>query len=292
MPQKVCFFPFCNCAVSSGVDLPQECFLLVARGNLSGQNLGYVSRTAQVIEVGVTAQDSFQIVQSPGLLNSNRKDGTTGAVLWGATVFLARWLSKPDTFLWTSGLLKKDSKIVELGCGASGLLPLSLSTLMTSGTYLLTDVDYMMDLVEVNLDANRPKGNPKRRPKPTLKIDTMPLNWETDSALNVLSVFGKESNGIDLVLACDCIYNEFLIEPFVSTCVDLCRLRSDESPGPTVVLVVQQLRSASVLEAWLEQMMKTFTLFRIPDDILYRMPSVELSPHIQRPYAAHLAVLK
>lgn len=90
--------------------------------------------------------------------------------------------------------------------------------------------------------------------------------------------------GFDVVVACDCIYNEALVEPFVATCVDLCRLRrggggggdggGSAEGGPeqwgeaSVCVVAQQLRDPGVFEAWAVRFARSFQMWRVPDELL------------------------
>lgn len=90
-----------------------------------------------------------------------------------------------------------------------------------------------------------------------------------------------------MVLACDCIYNESLIAPFVQTCADICRLDLTGSPdNPTICVIAQQLRSPAVFEAWLIAFMDAFRVWRVPG----RMLSEELSE--SSGYAVHLGILR
>lgn len=54
-----------------------ESFLVFSQ-QIPSQNLGFVDPKAQVLEVTVAGKD-YTIHQSPGLLASDRKEGTTGA---------------------------------------------------------------------------------------------------------------------------------------------------------------------------------------------------------------------
>jgi hypothetical protein len=91
------------------------------------------------------------------------------------------------------------------------------------------------------------------------RIRTESLDWETDDV--------SQSPAVDLVIACDCIYNESLIEPLNSTCAALCRLRA-EGEGPTLCLIAQQLRSPDVFEAWLKSFQEKFVVWQVPDGLL------------------------
>ncbi|AEO67065.1 uncharacterized protein THITE_2088547 [Thermothielavioides terrestris NRRL 8126] len=135
------------------------------------------------------------------------------------------------------------------------------------------------------------------------KIVFTPLDWETDAVTAALAGGGSGgAKSFDVVVACDCVYNEALIEPFVATCADVCRLRiadDDEEEGggdredgvavegrgerngrglgigrrkgkrnPCVCVVAQQLRDPLVFEAWLERFARSFHVWRVPDGLL------------------------
>ena len=95
-----------------------------------------------------------------------------------------------------------------------------------------------------------------------------PLDWETDTVAPSLSPTGD----FDIVLACDCVYNDALVRPFVQTCVDVCRLRetaAQDAPGggkgPCVCIVAQQLRGDDVFQLWLTEFCRYFRVWRFPD---------------------------
>ena len=257
---------------------------------IPSNNLGFIDSKADRLEVEV-AGHHYIIRQSPGLLNSTREGGTTGAVLWKVTPILATWLSSRPSIL--ADLLHDATVVVELGCGVAGLVGLVLSKLVRY--YILTDQDYVQKYLNENIAANMPSSQTPGRPskkkskaqtgsvrKASLK--TMPLDWETDSAAMVKLIIPPGAS-IDILLLCDCVYNEYLIASLVQTCVDICRLRSSNR-GATVVLIAQQLRTDAVFQAFLESMMEDFNVWRIPEEKL----AVELRSGSG--YAVHLAMLK
>lgn len=99
------------------------------------------------------------------------------------------------------------------------------------------------------------------------------------------------------MIACDCIYNDALIEPLVQACVDTCQLRERERKahrdgddttttasaqtnsgageaeslgnveGKTVCIIAQQLRSDQVFEGWLTAFKESFRVWRVPDEV-------------------------
>jgi hypothetical protein len=176
--------------------------------------------------------------------------------------------------------------VLELGCGISGIIGLSLAPLINS--YILTDQEYILKLLNQNLAENQqdtPSSSKSRKSSAKSKRGSAPatqhkkstnitgksLDWETDEVTPSLT--GSESKrSFDAVIACDCIYNEALIDPLVQTCIDVCKLRKPEDHGeeikPTVCIVAQQLRSAEVFEAWLKAFYKAFRVWRVPDEEL------------------------
>ena len=208
-------------------------------------------------------------------------------VLWKITPSFATWLSHPNNPLFTTHFLTPSSTILELGSGISPLNALSLSRLVSR--HVLTDQPYVQKLIQRNIDTNLPPAPPKRghHQQAIAKIHFKELDWETDEVTPALT--GSESvRSFDAVLACDCVYNYALVEPFVQTCVDACRLRArdDEGETPCVCIVAQQLRNDEVFENWLERFHMDFRVWRVPDESL---PD-ELRPSAG--FAVHIGILR
>lgn len=261
-----------------------------------------------MLELTVGGRD-FSIHQSPTILSSNRAEGTTGAgrstylgrqskvlnsiiftVLWKISPSFAEWVSSRQNVLFENDILNSNSTVLELGCGVSGIVSLALGARV--GKYIATDQDYALKLLKQNIARNAAKSSPpdrqkSRRSRDSQKkvtkatdsdnIQVMALDWELDS-LHTLpdllkaehgSLPGSDMEGVDALVACDCIYNEALVEPFVKTCAEICRLRGDEpAPRSTVCIVAQQLRSPEVFETWLAAFHAAFHVWRLPDNLL------------------------
>jgi len=259
------------------VDPEEESFLLFSQ-SIPSQNLGFVDASSRLLEISIGARD-FVVHQSPTVLSSNREAGTTGAVLWNVTPLFGRWISTDSNLLFKHGVLDLSSNVIELGCGISGLIGLSLGPSIAS--YILTDQDYVMKLLKQNLKENQlqlsiPKskgrksvGRGKRgsevSPPGLSNIIARPLDWETDQV--TASWIGADiTSSFSAIIACDCIYNEALVAPLVQTCIDVSKLK--QQGEPTVCIVAQQLRSPDVFEAWLREFTESFHVWRIPDDEL------------------------
>jgi hypothetical protein len=192
-------------------------------------------------------------------------------VVWAVTPRFAEWISSPTNILFTTNLLSSSSTCIELGSGISGIVALTLAAKIAQLT--ATDQDYAMKLlrqnIAENLDAVFPKskksGNSKARQKMQAanpnsdRIKANVLDWEEDSV--------EQLDPVDLVIACDCIYNEALIEPLNTTCASICKLKG-EGENPTLCVVAQQLRSPDVFEAWLKSFHRLFHTWQVPDKYL------------------------
>ncbi|KAI5303064.1 hypothetical protein KEM56_000068 [Ascosphaera pollenicola] len=193
-------------------DAEEESFDIFCEELPSG-NLGFIDSQADEIDITVNGRD-FAIKQSPTILSSSRAGGTTGAVLWKITPLVADWLSDNSNFLWKTSILSPDSTVAELGCGISGLIPLTLAPMVQN--CIVTDQEYVHKLLKENLQRNYPCGGnirdrnirdnrtakttdrnkPPRQPRSTRSkphkqtqaflwertgnIAFTPLDWETD----------------------------------------------------------------------------------------------------------------
>lgn len=177
--------------------------------------------------------------------------------------------------------------MLELGAGVSGVVALTLGPRIKK--YIATDQDYVLRLLKQNIKENLPatpakSGNrvkPKKRGSQLAtelvdpNIATLELDWELDSVSSLPSILGQghtsvddDTVGVDVIIACDCIYNDALIEPLNSTCVQISRLRAKSQGNPTICLVAQQLRSPDIFEAWLKSFHRVFHVWRVPDELL------------------------
>ncbi|KAK3687548.1 hypothetical protein B0T22DRAFT_478854 [Podospora appendiculata] len=277
----------------------EEIFDLFAQ-DLPSQNLGFVDAKATTLELTIADRD-LTIHQSPSILSSTRAGGTTGAVVWRITPLFAQWLCRSSNPLFAHAILSPSSLAIELGCGISGIVALCLAPRIAR--YVLTDQPYVAKLVLQNLAENESTTTTARSKSSSAKakkggssssskhakssgtaaaaapgqIAFTPLDWETDEVTAALTG-SSSAKSFDLVVACDCIYNEALVEPFVSACADICRLRAVEQQQeqeqgdtvlqPSVCVVAQQLRNPDVFGAWLTCFARSFRVWRVPDSML------------------------
>ncbi|KAI5198021.1 hypothetical protein E4T39_06987 [Aureobasidium subglaciale] len=250
-------------------DASEETFMLFSQ-DIPSQNLGIIDSQAPVLDLTIGSRDVV-IKQSPAVLNSARGGGTTGAVVWKVTPRFAEWLISPDNILFKHGIASTRSSVLELGSGIAGIVPLTLAPLVQQ--YIATDQVYALKLLKENIDQNtaptqaakNKKASKKANASQVSNLQVVSLDWETDDVDSFLKS-NNAAEGVDMVIACDCIYNYALIKPFVQTCVDVCQSRTGERP--TICVIAQQLRQPDVFEEWLDEFNKHFTTWRIADDAL------------------------
>lgn len=203
-------------------------------------------------------------------------------VLWSITPLFASWLVWEENWLFKTGFLSKESTVLELGCGISGVVAMMLAPRV--GRYVATDQEYVFKCLRRNLEENavtrkvtgEVKSGKRRKKEEVVSasmigsIELLVLDWETSALEGMDELLGLDSaGGLDLVLACDCVYNEALINPFVRTCGELCALSwRMEGERKTLCVVAQQLRSHVVFDAWLKAFHRGFRVWRVPDELL------------------------
>ena len=232
---------------------------------------------AEELDISIGGRD-FTIKQSPGLLQSKRAGGTTGAAVWKVCVHFSEWLGTSTNPLFRDGLLDTSSVVIELGSGISGLVPSMLSPRVRK--VIATDQQYAIRLLLENIQANQTKSKPVKACKTTIgiqprtnNIEVLPLDWEEDDVKAFLRSRSFE-NGVDAVVVCDCVFNYALIQPLVQACIDISSARSNDERDlrkmtkPTLCIVAQQLRQPDVFESWLRAFMAAFHVWRLPDSMV------------------------
>lgn len=230
-----------------------------------------VDGKATELDITIDGRD-FAIKQSPGVLQSKREGGTTGAAVWECSVRFAEWLGSANHMFFARGILGSQSIVLELGAGISGLVPLALEPRVKQ--VVATDQQYALKLLRENLDANAKSGVKARKDaRVKTSAEVLALDWEKDDFTSTLHSHNMRSP-FDAVLACDCVFNYALIEPLVQACVDACKHeRGSEEAGastatPAICLVAQQLRQPDVFQQWLEAFLRVFHVWRVPDSML------------------------
>lgn len=267
------------------------------------ENLGMIDPEAVTVEVSIAGKD-YTLQQSPGVLHSKRSQGTTGAAIWRTGLLMATWLVSDQSPISRVADRVLASTAVELGCGISALLALSLRGKV--GRYIATDQSYILQRFDENVRMNKDQNSGKQKQlkrgsgrlqsKGNATIETLPLDWEIhDISRQLRQHLGSTADSassqsyidISLVLSCDCVFNESLVEPFVDACRSICTLQRSQGSGKEALCIIgQQLRMPDVLELWMSSMLRHFRLFRVKQSYLtdgLKEPSA---------FVVHLAMLK
>lgn len=238
-------------------------------------DLGMIDPKTECLELSIAGKD-YTITQSPGLLRSNREQGTTGAAAWQTSVRVAEWLAWPKNPLFEMVILDSNSMVLELGSGVSGVVACTIAPKV--GSVIATDQHYLLKHLQSNIEANTSGSTASsvrkvRKSGKVLNVGVLALDWEEDDVQKQLTSYGPY-HGVDVVIGCDCIYNYALIQPFVQTCADICRLRQqaenggDDSSRPTACIIAQHLRQSDVFEQWLATSMRLFRIWRVQEGML------------------------
>ncbi|RCK67610.1 Ribosomal lysine N-methyltransferase 5 [Candida viswanathii] len=217
-----------QCEVIDEENVEEHIFELYSERELQN-NLGYHDRTANKITIELPhSHQDFSISQSLSRLSDHKvNSSTTGFVCWDASIYFADWLLASPVCPVT---LSKDFTVLELGSGVGGIVACALQDKV--GRYVATDQKHLLELLEENIVNNTPRKN----------YDVVEFDWEDiECGLEALKELGVDGESVDVVVACDTIYNEYLIPYFLNA------MKSVMS-GSTVAIVCLQLRDSITFE--------------------------------------------
>ncbi|KAJ1963150.1 hypothetical protein GGI12_002226 [Dipsacomyces acuminosporus] len=252
----------------------ETCELYSVYYSTSGaERLDFVDASARELEVEIHDGKrglTLNIAQNP---NINGELGQTGAVLWNSSVVMSRFFAQKSTSGWDLANLNA----IELGSGC-GLVGLVLHRLGAKRV-VLTDQARMMRLLNKNVESCKLQSSSQKRKTgahaSTSEVIVAEYEWgypPTDPRILEESV--------DLVVASDCVYHESVAPLLASTLVHICQSR-EGGGGKVVAVIGQELRSDLVHQAFIEQLLKDF--------VVYRM---SVSESVDSLYALYLVWLK
>lgn len=224
-----------------------------------GQNLGYVDKSTELLEVDLPLSGiSVTVRQSISALSSATQSSSTGFICWQSSRNFADWiLGDPRCPLRT---LLREKVILELGAGVGALLASVLGPMALH--YVATDQKHLLKLMKMNFADNcttarfvsstcgrEDEHAPKQKPDEVWPhIDIMELDWE--HALAARGEFEALTGLLPhVILACDTIYNTFLVPYFVLTLKAMMAC-------DTVAIVAMQLRDETVTEEFLDELFR------------------------------------
>lgn len=151
--------------------------------------------------------------------------------------------------MFNSPKLRNTVSVVELGSGVSGIIASVLGP--STKSYVCTDQKHILKLLKKNFANNVVSNKFRSTTVPNTgvegsecQIEVIELDWETpeDGLQTYQQLVGHLP---DLIIACDTVYNDFLIQPFLNCCASLLT--------PTNALLLSlQLRDEGVMEQFLQ----------------------------------------
>ena len=233
------------------------------------QDLGYVDRRSESIDITLHRSNiDLSISQSLTELSSTKETSSTGFVCWKSAVYFTDWLLSDERCPFYLIFRNKSSlKVLELGTGVAGICVSLLGPLV--GTYTATDQKHILKLLKQNFETNAGtqkytsttlKRPPTKHTNPP-RIEFIEFDWEDlDNAMYNCETLGLDPP--DLVIACDTIYNDYLIPHFISAFTILLR-------QGTGILITLQLRQPDTLESFVRQVVDaSLNMYYIPYDML------------------------
>lgn len=232
------------------------------------QHLGYVDKSKNIINL-TCADHDLTIKQSLSSLNSNSQSSSTGFICWQTTSFLVDWILTnplcPFYSIFKDAKLRNNLSILELGTGISSIIASIIGP--RTKNYIATDQKHILKLSKENFNNNVVSNNFS-----SSTLNKKAINSVSNSTINfidfdwefpeqgLLEYFSLSDHEVmpDLIIACDTIYNDYLISPFLNTCKKLL----NDVNG---ILVGIQLRDEGVMETFLHETLKSkLKLYYIP----------------------------
>lgn len=138
-----------------------------------------------------------------------------GGKVWDSTYVLLEYLKSPNT----SKEFIRNKKLLELGCG-TGLLGLGLSELYPL-SYILTDLDEVIPLVDANIQLNLLLQKQHRNQFESQYV-ARKLPWGELDAIDDLML------QCDVIVASDVVYDPSIYEPLIQTIMYLLENGNDK----------------------------------------------------------------
>ncbi|KAG5417237.1 RKM5 [Candida metapsilosis] len=229
--------------------------------NAPPNNLGFVNKNSDNVTISIPESNiDLNVRQSISQLSSKQTTSTTGYICWSTSVHVADWLLSPICPF----KLSKSQVLLELGSGVGGICASTLSKLVYH--YIATDQKHILKLLKENIAANVPSYKsstlPNSSSKSNINIDVIEFDWEdVESGSYNLSIVEKRP--VDVLLACDTIYNEFLVGPFINTLQTLLHKNA-------YALVAIQLRDAITIERFVTELVHAdgLSTYVVPSNLL------------------------
>lgn len=248
MPLVCSWISQCETICENNVE--EHIFELYSERQLQNK-LGYHDRSSNKIMIDLPNSNcGFEITQSLSRLSDQKSNSSsTGFVCWDASIHIADWFL---TSLECPIKLSNELTVLELGSGVGGIVACAIQDKV--GKYIATDQKHILKLLQENIHNNTTKQN----------YNIVEFDWENvELGLHNLNELGVTNESIDLVVACDTIYNEYLIPYFISA------LKCTMSHH-SVALVCLQMRDSITFEEFVNTVVedKELHVYNIPTSLL------------------------
>ncbi|CAH6718449.1 hypothetical protein CLIB1444_01S06964 [[Candida] jaroonii] len=243
------------------IDASDHVFELYTEKTEENQDLGYVNRTKDHIVIRLPLSEvELNIKQSLSQLSSKNETSSTGFVCWRASQALVDWILSPGS-LFHKYFIGRKLSVVELGTGVGGVCASVLGPLIKQ--YICTDQKHILKLLKENIINNVEAFDSKTiecDKTGDSRIEVVEFDWE-EIDYGLYNYHELTDSKPDLIIACDTIYNEYLIPYFLNALEAFLT----EANG---ALIGIQLRDDYTLERFVAQAIERFKLFVIPDEFL------------------------
>lgn len=178
-------------------------------------------------------------------VQQNPLSGDHAQSVWDASVCLVKYLERSSS--WLNAVCSRPSRgVVELGAGCSGLCSLAAAFLPETERedrlVIATDRETVLPLLRANmetctaalrrhchchsmqcLDDNDDEMMKMKLKTRIAEVRVRALEWRNASHLQrVIDEAERDADGIGLVMAADCVFDEEMVAPFVTCIAALC----------------------------------------------------------------------
>ncbi|KAK6201033.1 putative cytosine deaminase FCY1 [Scheffersomyces amazonensis] len=250
-----------------------------------GQHLGYFDRSKNEIKISLE-ESGIDLTIKQSLSGLNSTSSSTGFICWQSATYFLDWvISKIDNPFYSIFHNNSNLVVVELGTGVSGICASVLGSRV--GRYIATDQKHILKLLQQNisdnisLPSNSIKNKQKQKQKQKQKVishqvDVIEYDWEypEQGIYNYQELFQDASAPLpDVIIACDTIYNDYLVPYFVKALKSLMS-------STTFAIVSLQMRDPTTLENFVNEVI-TANLK------IYSIPTHLLSKHQQKGFVVY-----
>ncbi|ODV98577.1 hypothetical protein PACTADRAFT_1046 [Pachysolen tannophilus NRRL Y-2460] len=245
-------------------DIDEHIFQIYSESGAVFENrgLGFISKDV-FVQIELHNGDELIIEQSITCL-SGKESSSTGFAAWKVSPLFAEWLLYHKNQPFQALFSQIDSKnILELGSGVSGILASTIGK--KCNHFIATDQRHILKLLKKNIlnnvDHFKSTTIDKNITNNSSNQNVVEFDWENlEQGIYNTHHLALE-NSIDLILACDTIYNEYLIPFFINS---VAKLATEN----TIILIAIHLRDCEIVESFLKSSLPIFDCYNVKNEFL------------------------